>query len=155
MYVHVYPIVATEAARQSVRCELGIEYAEPGGPRLDIYHPSTSPPDAGGYPSTAHPMQVGIILAPAHPMQVGILAPAHPMQVGILAPAHPMQVGIILAPAHPMQVGINTIDIVHRDIIPGYSIYGDTSPSDGSVYISASGRCRRVDQSDLSTGTKF
>lgn len=36
---------ATKVARNSVKCDLGIEYFEPGGPKLDIYYPQ---PNSGG-----------------------------------------------------------------------------------------------------------
>ena len=33
---------ATKTARETLRCELGIEYVEPGGPVLDVYHPQST-----------------------------------------------------------------------------------------------------------------
>ena len=32
----------TKVARETLECDLGIEYLEPGGPVLDIYHPQTT-----------------------------------------------------------------------------------------------------------------
>ncbi|CAI8022852.1 Kynurenine formamidase [Geodia barretti] len=35
-------IAATKTARETLQCDLGIEYLEPGGPVLDIYHPQST-----------------------------------------------------------------------------------------------------------------
>ena len=41
-------LAASKSAREALECDLGIEYVEPGGPALDVYHPPSTAGQLGG-----------------------------------------------------------------------------------------------------------